>query len=88
MAKFKNQTVDTKLDFLINESAGFIRRYIDELQGHKERQAVLDQIAHGIEGFKSPGEVYRPFSKFAPVEPIAQASGNESSSQLLIKGRQ
>ncbi|MCU0425438.1 MAG: hypothetical protein MUF71_07410 [Candidatus Kapabacteria bacterium] len=88
MAKFQNPNVNAKLDVLINESAGFIRRYIDELQGHRERQAVLDQIAHGIEGFKTPGEVYRPFSQFSPVVPIAQASGGESSTQLLIKGRQ
>lgn len=88
LPKITNESVNTKLDVLINESAGFIRRYIDELQGHKERQAVLDIVTRGIEGFKSPGEVYRPFSRFAPVEPIAQASGGESSSQLLIKGRQ
>jgi hypothetical protein len=83
---FQNSNVNNKLNFLIDESASFIRRYIEELQGHKVRQATLDQIAAGVDGFITPGEVYRPFSKFSPVEPIAKAGGQ--SSELLIKGRQ
>jgi hypothetical protein len=84
--KIQNESVNSKLNFLIDESASFIRRYIDELQGHKVRQATLEQIAKGVEGLTTPGEVYRPFSKFSPVEPIAKAGGH--SSELLIKGRQ
>ncbi len=83
---FKNSNVNTKLNFLIDESASFIRRYMEELQGHKVRQASLEQLAKGADGFATPGEVYRPFSKFSPVEPIAKAGGH--SSELLIKGRQ
>ncbi|MCS6807923.1 MAG: hypothetical protein RML40_04455 [Bacteroidota bacterium] len=85
---FGNPNINTKLSMLIEESASFIRRYIDDLQMHKQRQEVLEQIVQGAEGLHTPGEVYRPFSSFAPVIPIEQASGNEPSLQLLIKGRQ
>jgi hypothetical protein len=81
-----NSIVNQKLNLLIEESASFVRRYVEELSAHKVRQQTLDNIAQGIEGFKSPGDVYRPFSKFAPVEPIAKT--NAQSSELLIKGRQ
>jgi hypothetical protein len=84
--KIQNESVNRKLNFLIDESASFIRRYIDELQGHKVRQTALEKIADGVEGLTTPGEVYRPFSKFSPAEPIAKAGGH--SSELLIKGRQ
>ena len=84
----ENNKVSAKIDVLINESADFIRRYMQELQSHRDRQAVFEQITQGAGEFKTPGDVYRPFSPFAPVEPIAQASGGDSSSQLLIKGRQ
>jgi hypothetical protein len=85
-----NSIVNNKLNLLIEESASFVRRYVEELAGHKVRQRALDTIAEGVEGFKSPGDVYRPFSKFAPLEPIASASAmaNAQSSELLIKGRQ
>jgi hypothetical protein len=87
-----NKNVSAKIDALINESADFIRRYMQDLQSHRDRQAVFEQITQsapqGDGEFKTPGDVYRPFSPFAPIEPIAQASGGESSSQLLIKGRQ
>lgn len=87
---FQSSDVNKKLNFLIDESASFIRRYMEELQGHKVRQATLEQIASGAEGFVTPGEVYRPFSKFSPVEPIASAASKTGgqSSELLIKGRQ